>query len=170
MNNCCERLDDYLDGDMTAEQQATWRTIAQDCPDCQEVLRQQEEIDRSLVAAWSQIEPPVEVAGETSPAESGKGERRWIGVLVLAASVLIVAVVLSRWFVPSEEPGPQDHEVVSIEKTAPAIDPPAAEVTSPATVVTSATSLVVPIASEPNYTIVQVIPEFKRSATPDRKP
>lgn len=171
MNNCCQQLDDYLDGDLTADEQSIWQTLAHDCPHCQQVLRQQASIDQSLQAAWNQIEPPADVTVEASPAQGWKGQGRRAGLLVLVASVLIAAVMLSWWPLPTEEPGRRDPSGVSIDKSAKPselveLQSTIREPELPPTTVASDKDLVVPIASEPQYTIVLVAPVYVRSDEP----
>lgn len=164
MTRCCEQIDDYLDGDMSAAESAAWWTAAQNCPECQRVLRRQQELDRLLTAAWRSVQPTTRKVDSDGPAptETSKFRRRIVAAFALAASVLIAAVVLIHG-------RSVDRQRPDVSHSQPVETSPELVYALPSarpTVVFSATDIVIPVASEPDFTIVQVMPTIALTSAP----
>lgn len=165
MKNCCDRIDDYLDGDLSDEEQEDWIALARECLDCQEVLRQQQQVDRLLKTACELIDTPKKELPAVDAVAPAKLSARSliVALLALAASVGFI-FVLRETFIERKEPTPRPPvEVVSVEPISSKRDVPAIETNASETIVTSRSGLVVPIASNSEFTIVQVVPEFVRT-------
>lgn len=166
MNSCCNQIDDYLDGDLTEQEQAAWLALARDCPHCQEILKRQREVDGLLDAAWSMVQPEANDLPLCEPvSQSGRRSRHVIaGAFALAASISLIALVFYHTFAPADSTGRKPEEVVSIDVSPPTIEQHVDQRREVETVVTSSHGLVIPIADEPEFTIVQFVPEFVPAA------
>ncbi len=165
MNNCCCHIDDYLDGDLTVKEQATWLLLAQDCPHCQAVLKQQREVDNLLGSAWSMVNPAAcERPADKTTTRITRPSRPFVaGALAFAASVALIVLYVDRLGDRGDTSKSKPEEVVSSDVSPPKIVLPELPLRENETTVTSSQGIVVPIANDPNFTIVQFVPEFHAS-------
>lgn len=60
MNNyCCQKLDDFLDGDLAPDEQKRFDEAVAQCDSCQTAIAQQANLDAALKSAWREVAPPA---------------------------------------------------------------------------------------------------------------
>lgn len=162
MNSCCKQIDDYLDGDLSEQEQTAWLALARDCPHCQDILNRQREVDGLLDAAWNMVQPAASDLPWCEPVSPSSRRLRPViaGAFALAASISLIALLFYHTFAPTDLTGRKPEEVVSSGVSPPESERHVDQRREVETVVTSSYGLVIPIAEEPEFTIVQFVPEF----------
>ncbi len=93
----CDRLDDYLLGELPAEEAAGFEAHLAGCPACREELRQQRKVDRLLSEGAKRLEPVPSALIDRIEGQYRRSDRRraarWAGGLS-AAAVLLVGLVV----------------------------------------------------------------------------
>ena len=85
------------------------------------------------------------------------------GALAFAASVALIVLYVDRLGDRGDTSKSKPEEVVSSDVSPPKIVLPELPLRENETTVTSSQGIVVPIANDPNFTIVQFVPEFHAS-------
>ena len=160
----CDKLEEYLDGDLEGEELSGFREHLEGCPRCALEVNRQERLDRALSEASQGLAAPVgligHIEGEIETLEARRLTlRRWTA----AAALLVVGLGAGLLLIDRGE-GPSVVKPRAPEETAPSspvIRQPAPDANPIATVKLSETSksLAVPVATrEIDATIVFVYP------------
>ncbi len=160
MRNCCSRIDDFLDGDLTAEDRAAWLALAKDCARCEEILKQQQQIDNELRSAWALVGPPRQCVSKPDR-NTGASQISYsiAGGLAVAATIAITAFYLNHGVDRRDRDLPANDGVVAAPAPQPSFDrQDTGQSSEVVTVVSSSRGLVIPITSEPEFTLVRYVP------------
>jgi anti-sigma factor RsiW len=156
MNKLCSSLDDYLLGDLSPADEATFAEHLHSCSECQEAIDQQQWIN-DLVHASSQIAtevPPSHIADDLRAvvARRESFRKRAVRIALATAATLLVAITSLL-----NHPTGTSPERVAISKELPtAPKPPHAKF------VAGRGTIAVPIESRhPDVTIVRVYSTFQ---------
>ena len=157
MNQECDNLDGYLDGELTPGEGARFAAHLTDCPACREAVDEQQWIDGLLRApAIAQLEsPPAALVESFRGAIARRLQISRLAIGAAAAAVLIVAV---GWMVKlnRQADGGREWRVAVSNDVLPVFDEPTA------TFVGGPDVIVVPVESgHADVTIVRVYPVFE---------
>lgn len=164
----CDHLDDYLDGDLPADDTGAFLAHLADCPACRTIVREQQQIARLLNEASTQLDiVPARILNQVM---ARPGPVRWRrsavmgGVLALAAAVLLTVGLVRKPLPPST------HDLVEAPNPAVVQEPP----TPPSVRVTFAHAhdvIALPQpTTNPNVTILWVYPTVKIPAAAEAAP
>jgi anti-sigma factor RsiW len=173
-NIMCDRLDDFLDGALSPQELAVFRTHLESCAACREAVDQQRWIDALLTSNdAAAIESLPQSAPRTIPLPRS-GRRR--ALVAAASAAAIVALTASIVFPLAGKRGlgegrPTAASHLPPKPTAPdAAEPPSLQISvdhpspsppisSSASFVSAGSAIAVPLASgDPQVTIVQLYP------------
>ena len=176
----CQRLDDYLNGDLAFSDRGRFQAHLAECDDCRDAVDQQQWLDgllRSSEAAAIEAPP----APATIPLRRRVPSRRRFLVAAAAAGIAVAAAAPWSSFLGWEGLGEGRQEVASLpspEPSEPAIDaspPPPATIADPspspsllareisdkplATFASNGNAIAVPLANDDaEVTVVQLVP------------
>jgi hypothetical protein len=164
MSLICDRLDDYLAGELDSQQTEAFRLHLADCAACREEVRFQESINRLLRQATACETPPGLLTRLEQKVEAASRRKRLTAVasITIAAS-LLAAFVLRRTDRPEVDPR-SENKVVRVPSTA-LVDAAQKQDVGLVLMDGSTDLLVVPQEShQPNVTIFWLYPTIKTAA------
>jgi anti-sigma factor RsiW len=161
----CDRLDDYLDGTMAADDQQAFRLHLAECSACREEMRFQETVDRLLRQATACETPPGLLKQLNGSIQTSARWRSAVIAALASAASLLLAIVFRQ---TSEPPGtaPNTEIVQQVPNAVPPFAVP--EKPSVALVVMDSSSDLLAVPQESrhsNVTIYWLYPTIKPQAS-----
>jgi Putative zinc-finger len=120
----CASLDDFLNRDLSPEQEQLFRAHLLDCAACNAAVQQHERLNTLLRHAVLELDPPsVEVVFRFRARMAKARRRRFLAYAVsasAAAAVILLLIQKDRWVVVPEKPEPAPPiEIAAVQEKVP---------------------------------------------------
>lgn len=152
----CDRLDDYLAGDLPETDRREFGSHLQACPECRDAVRFHESLAGNLRAAVAAEVPAKPIAAEVSRRQSLRRRRQWLAVAALAASI-VGTIFVDTWRSPTVVTPPEIVQAPATSTNVTVSFPSNSVLTVPAPI------------SEPGITVMWVYPVVRVAAAESRE-